>query len=227
MNIRVVVADDQDLVREGISVLLSRQEGIEVVGQARNGREALDQALKLQPDVVLMDVRMPEMDGVEATRRLTSDTFLANPDSPIKVLILTTYNVGSAVKEALRNGASGFALKDRASADLVTAVRAIAAGDAWLDPAVTLELINEVRAAPVIGKVSGDRLPQLTPRETETLALIGQGLSNQEIAAYFVISEATVKTHFGRILMKMGLRDRAQAVVAAYESGLVKPSNTR
>lgn len=207
-------------------MLLSRQEDFEVVGQARNGREVVELARTLAPDVVLMDVRMPEMDGVEATRHLTSDTFLANPDRPIKVLILTTYNVGSAVKEALRNGASGFALKDRASADLVAAVRAIAGGDAWLDPAVTLQLINEVRAAPVIGKVTGGRLQQLTPRETEVLTLVGQGLSNQEIAAHFVIGEATVKTHFGRIMMKLGLRDRAQAVVAAYENGLVRPSNS-
>ncbi|GLZ34949.1 DNA-binding response regulator [Lentzea sp. NBRC 105346] len=222
MTIRVLVADDQDLVREGIGMLLQREEGIEVVGDARNGHEAVAKARELQPDIVLMDVRMPELDGVSATSVITADDFSADPDRPIKVLVLTTYNVGAAVRDALRKGASGFLLKDRASTDLMAAVKVVARGEAWLDPAVTLDLIAELRAVPESTFAARDRLGQLTPREAEVLTHIARGMSNSEIAQRLVLGEATVKTHVGRILMKLDLRDRAQAVAVAYQSGLVR-----
>jgi DNA-binding NarL/FixJ family response regulator len=222
MKIRVLITDDQDLVREGIGMLLERETDIDVVGQARDGREAVALARELQPDVVLMDVRMPGMDGVEATRVLTADDFLADRNRLVKVLVLTTYNVGESVRAALRNGASGFVLKDRASRDLVAAVREVAGGGAYLDPAVTMGVIEDLRIAPETAIVARSRLSQLTPRESEVFALVAHGLSNGDIARQLFLSEATVKTHVGRILMKMDLRDRAQAVAMAYQTGFVR-----
>ncbi|TWP51295.1 response regulator transcription factor [Lentzea tibetensis] len=222
MAIRVLLADDQDLVGEGIGMLLQREDGIDVVGDARNGREAVELARELQPDIVLMDVRMPELDGVAATSLITADDFAADPNRPVKVLVLTTYNVGAAVRDALRKGASGFLLKDRASTDLVAAVKVIARGEAWLDPAVTLDLIAELRAVPESTFAARDRLSQLTPRESEVLTYVARGMSNAEIAERLVLGEATVKTHVSRILMKLDLRDRAQAVAVAYQNGLVR-----
>lgn len=221
--IRVVVADDQPLVRSGIAMILAGEPDIDVVAEAENGETAVELTARLQPDLVLMDVRMPGMDGVEATRTITSDGFCRDPDAPVKVLMLTTYNAQDAVHQALRAGASGFLLKDAVPTELVRAVQVVAAGNAWLDPAVTSELIKEfaLRHDPL--RPTPAQLDHLTPRERDVLVLVAHGLSNADIAARLVIGEATVKTHFGRILMKLHLRDRAQAVVAAYQSGLVQP----
>ena len=207
-------------------MLLASQNDIEIVGEADDGGQAIDQATSLQPDVVVMDVRMPKMDGVEATRRLTSDSFSANPDRTIKVLILTTYSLDETVYAALRAGASGFLLKEAVPAELARAVRAIAAGDGWLDPAITLALLKEFAARPDPHIPTPTQLDQITPREREVLILVAHGLSNSEIAERLYISDGTVKTHYGRMLMKLGLRDRAQAVVTAYQTGLVKPGST-
>jgi DNA-binding NarL/FixJ family response regulator len=221
--IRIVVADDQPLVRSGIAMLLAGEPDIEVAGEASNGEEAISLAERLQPDIVLMDVRMPGMDGVTATRTIASDQFSRNPDAPVKVLMLTTYNVQDSVYQALRAGASGFLLKGAAPAELVRAVHAIAAGNGWLDPAVTADLISEFASRHDPLRPTPAEMSELTSRERGVLVLVAQGLSNAEIAADLVISEATVKTHFGRILMKLRLRDRAQAVVVAYQTGLVQP----
>jgi DNA-binding NarL/FixJ family response regulator len=220
MTIRVLLADDQPLVRAGISMLLALEADIEVVGEAGDGSHTVELARALQPDVVLMDVRMPGMDGVEATRLITDDDFSVS--TPVKVLILTTYNVDEVVYGALRAGASGFLLKDAAPSELVAALQALARGDGWLAPAVTAGLLREFAARP--GRKPGRpaELERLTAREREVLALVAHGLSNLEIAEHLVVSEATVKTHLGRVITKLGLRDRAQAVVIAYQSGLVK-----
>ncbi|PRX98122.1 response regulator [Allonocardiopsis opalescens] len=223
--IRVLLADDQPLVRSGIAMILSGEPGIEVVGEAGDGEEAVELAARLQPDIVLMDVRMPGTDGVAATRRITSDGFAEDADSPVKVLILTTYNVHEAVYEALRSGASGFLLKDAVPEELVRSVRVIAGGDAWLDPAVTSRLLSEFASRHDTLRPTPEEMACLTAREREVLVLVAYGLSNKEIAGHLVIGEATVKTHFGRILMKLGLRDRAQAVAAAYQTGLVRPGS--
>ncbi|MBB5872674.1 DNA-binding NarL/FixJ family response regulator [Allocatelliglobosispora scoriae] len=223
MAIRILIVDDQPLVRAGIAMLLAAEDGIDVVGECGDGGAALVEAARLQPDVVLMDVRMPGMSGVDATRRLTADAFAADPDRPAKVIILTTYHVDEAVHDALRAGASGFLLKDAAPAELVLAVRAVAAGEAWLDPAVTRSLLGEFTTRPEPARPSPAALAGLTARERETLVLVAHGLSNTEIAGYLYIGESTVKTHLGRVLMKLGLRDRAQAVMVAYQSGLVRP----
>jgi DNA-binding NarL/FixJ family response regulator len=221
-SVRVLIADDQAMVREGFTVLLNAQPGIEVVGEAVNGEEAVRQAAALAPDVVLMDVRMPVVNGLEATRRI-----VAGPREPSpRVLILTTFDLDDYVYEALRAGASGFLLKDASAAKLAEAVRVVAAGDALLSPAITRRLIAEfARLGPAQGLGPGARgqAPSLTHREAEVLALIARGLSNSEIAAELVVAEQTVKTHVGRVLAKLDLRDRAQAVVYAYESGLVRP----
>jgi len=214
MTVRVLVVDDQTLVRSGLTAILSTEDGIEVVGEAADGAQAIAQARRLDPDVVLMDIRMPVMDGLEATRRLAGGP---------KILILTTFDLDDYVYEALRAGASGFLLKDAPAADLINAVRVVAAGEALLAPSVTRRLIAEFAA-----RSHGDRprpaaLNALTPRETDVLRLIARGLSNQEIAAELVVAEQTVKSHVGRILTKFDLRDRAQAVVFAYETGLVIP----
>ncbi|KFG74785.1 response regulator [Streptomyces mutabilis] len=217
--IRVVIADDQQMVRQGFTVLLNTQSDIEVIGQAVDGLDAVSKVAELEPDVVLMDIRMPELGGIEATRRIVG----ADPD--IRVLVLTTFDLDEYVYEALVAGASGFLLKDASADQLAEAVRVVAAGDALLAPGVTRRLITEFSRmrdrprAPL-----KERVGDLTERETEVLALIAQGLSNAEIAQRLVVAEQTVKTHVGRILLKLGLRDRTQAAVFAYESGLVRPS---
>jgi DNA-binding NarL/FixJ family response regulator len=223
VTIRVLLADDQPLVRTGIAMLLTAEPDIQVAGEAGDGDQAIALARSAQPDVVLMDVRMPGTDGVEATRRITADGFSDSHDRPLKVLMLTTYHIDEAVYAALRAGASGFLLKDAAPTDLVAAVRAVATGDAWLHPAVARGLLAEFAARPEARLPAPAELARLTTREREVLALVAQGLSNMEIAAEIFVGEATVKTHFGRILMKLGLRDRAQAVATAYQCGLVQP----
>jgi DNA-binding NarL/FixJ family response regulator len=221
VTIRVLVADDQEIVRAGYIALLDTQPDITVVGSAANGAEAVRLGLELRPDVVLMDVRMPSVDGIEATRRLA-----AEPGAP-KVLVLTTFDLDEHVYDALGAGASGFLLKDIAAERLFDAVRVVAAGEALLAPAVTRRLIGQfARLRPRPPGRPGP-LQELTPRETEVLRLVAEGLSNAEIAARLVVSDETVKTHVSRVLAKLGLRDRAQAVVAAYESGLVAPGSPR
>jgi DNA-binding NarL/FixJ family response regulator len=216
VTIRVVVADDQGMVRSGFSVLLNAQPDIEVIAEAVNGQEAITHAAGLHPDVILMDVRMPVLDGLQATRQIT-----AMPGPP-KILVLTTFDLDDYVYEALRSGASGFLLKDASARELSDAVRLVAAGDALLAPGVTRRLIAE------FARMGAPRNPRrklegLTERESEVLTLVARGLSNAEIADRLIVAEQTVKTHVSRILMKLGLRDRAQAVVLAYETGLVHP----
>ncbi|MGK5741674.1 response regulator [Micromonospora sp. URMC 103] len=215
--IRVLIADDQAMVRQGFGALLAAQPDLLVVGDAADGAQAVAAARRLDPDVVLMDVRMPVLDGLAATRKLLGDRPAQRP----RVLILTTFDLDDYVYEALRAGASGFLLKDAPAADLVQAVRVVAAGDALLAPAVTRRLIAEFAARPERHRPRPTELAALTARETEVLRLIARGRSNQEIAADLVVAEQTVKTHVGRILAKLHLRDRAQAVVLAYETGLV------
>ena len=217
MTISVVIADDQGMVRSGFSVLLNAQPDIEVIGEAVNGQEAIAQAASLHPDVILMDVRMPVLDGLQATRQIT-----AMPDAP-KILVLTTFDLDDYVYEALRSGASGFLLKDASARELAEAVRLVAAGDALLAPGVTRRLIAEFARMGAPRAPSRKQLEGLTERESEVLALVARGMSNGEIADHLVVAEQTVKTHVSRILMKLGLRDRTQAVVLAYESGLVHP----
>ncbi|MEI5526499.1 response regulator transcription factor [Streptomyces brasiliscabiei] len=217
--IRVVIADDQQMVRQGFSVLLNTQPDIDVVGQAVHGLDAIDKVTELAPDVVLMDIRMPELGGIEATRRITTE----HPH--IRVLVLTTFDLDEYVYEALRAGASGFLLKDASADQLAEAVRVVAAGDALLAPGITRRLIAEFSRLGTAPRAPlKDRVGDLTERETEVLGLIAQGLSNAEIAQRLVVAEQTVKTHVGRILVKLGLRDRTQAAVFAYESGLVRPT---
>jgi DNA-binding NarL/FixJ family response regulator len=222
VTIRVLVADDQPLIRAGIAMLLDAETDIDVVGETDNGREAVDLARSLQPDIVLMDVRMPEVDGVQATSVITDDNFSVKPGKSIKVLILTTYNIDETVYRALRARASGFLLKHAAPTELVAAVRAIAAGDGWLDPAVTPGLLREFAARPERLRPAPSDLDHLTARERDVLVLVAHGLSNSEIAERLVIGQGTVKTHYSRVLMKLALRDRAQAVAAAYQTGLVR-----
>ncbi|MEU9606996.1 response regulator transcription factor [Streptomyces sp. NPDC048057] len=222
MTIRVIIVDDQAMVRAGFAALLSAQADIDVVGEAPDGRAGVDVARSTHPDVVLMDVRMPEMDGLAAARAILEPP-LGVVHVP-KVLMLTTFDVDDYVYEALRAGASGFLLKDAPPADLISAVRIVAAGEALLAPSVTRRLIADFAAQrPAPRKDPSLRLKGLTPRETEVLELIARGLSNQEIARHLVVAEQTVKTHIGRVLAKLDLRDRAQAVIFAYESGLVRP----
>ncbi|ROV69209.1 response regulator [Streptomyces globisporus] len=218
--IRAVIADDQMMVRQGFSVLLNAEPDIEVVGQAVNGLDAIDKVAEHAPDVVLMDIRMPELGGIEATRRITSPE-----GSTVKVLVLTTFDLDEYVYEALRAGASGFLLKDASADELAHAVRVVAAGDALLSPNITKRLIVEFsRTAGAPRAPLKERVGDLTERETEVLTLIAGGLSNAEIARQLIVAEQTVKTHVGRILVKLGLRDRTQAAVFAYESGLVRPA---
>jgi DNA-binding NarL/FixJ family response regulator len=217
--IRVVVADDHEVVRAGFAALLDTQPDFAVAGTACDGAEAVRICRDLHPDVVLMDVRMPRMDGIEATRQLAG----SGPGGP-RILILTTFDLDEYVYDALCAGASGFLLKDVTAERLFDAVRVIAAGEALLAPAVTRRLISEfTRLRPNTAAPSEAELARLTPRETQVLRLIAEGLSNPEIAARLVVSEETVKTHVSRVLSKLGLRDRTQAVVTAYESGLVMP----
>ena len=217
MSIRVVIADDQGMVRSGFSVLLNAQPDIEVIAEAVNGEEAIARAAELHPDVILMDVRMPVLDGLQATRVITA------MDGAPKVLVLTTFDLDDYVYEALRSGASGFLLKDASAGELAAAVRLVAAGDALLSPGVTRRLIAEFARMGAPRSPSRESLKELTDRESEVLALVARGMSNAEIADYLIVAEQTVKTHVGRILMKLGLRDRTQAVVLAYETGLVHP----
>ncbi|HEY7267494.1 MAG TPA: response regulator transcription factor [Solirubrobacterales bacterium] len=215
----VLIADDQALVRAGFRSILESQPGIEVVGEADDGRNAIDLARKRRPKVVLMDIQMPDIDGLEATRRI-----LGESGDEIAVLMLTTFDLNEYVYEAMRAGASGFLLKDVLPEDLVAAVRVVAGGDALIAPSVTKRLIEHfVKAAPP--STPPGELAELTPREVEVLTLIARGLSNGEIADDLVLSEATVKTHVKHVLAKLGVRDRVQAVVFAYEAGLVAPGD--
>jgi DNA-binding NarL/FixJ family response regulator len=218
MTIRVVVADDQELVRSGFTMIIDAQPDLEVVGEAADGREAVEVAGRQRPDLVLMDIRMPRLDGIEATRRLAG----SEVEDPVKVLILTTFDLDDYVFQALRAGASGFLLKDLRREDLLHAIRVVSAGDALLAPSVTRRLIEDFARLPA-GRPR-PRLDRLTPREQEVLELIGQGCNNREIGEALFVGEATVKTHVGRVLMKLDLRDRVQAVIYAYEVGLVGPT---
>ncbi|GLP66197.1 MULTISPECIES: response regulator transcription factor [unclassified Streptomyces] len=220
MTIRVLVADDQMMVREGFSVLLNAMPDIEVVGEAVNGREAVDRVRELAPDVVLMDIRMPELNGIEATREIVA------ADSTAKVLVLTTFDLDEYVYQALRAGASGFLLKDASARQLAEGVRVVASGEALLAPSVTRRLITEfskLSESPRLMASAHTAYGDLTDRETEVLVLIAQGLSNSEMAERLVVAESTIKTHVSRILVKLGLRDRTQAAVFAYEARLVTP----
>ncbi|WP_424210672.1 response regulator [Streptomyces sp. BI20] len=224
MSIRVIIVDDQAMVRAGFAALLSAQADIDVVGEAPDGRAGVEVARSTHPDVVLMDVRMPELDGLAAAREI-----LSPPPGVVrvpKVLMLTTFDVDDYVYEALRAGASGFLLKDAPPADLIAAVRVVAGGEALLAPSVTRRLIADfVGSRPAPRRDPKLRLNGLTPRETEVLELIARGLSNREIAEHLVVAEQTVKTHIGRVLAKLDLRDRAQAVIFAYEAGVVRPGD--
>ena len=216
------LADDQALVRTGFKMILEAEPDFEVVGEAADGQEALTQARSLSPDVVLMDVRMPELDGIEATRQLLGDE-----GATAKVVMLTTFDMDEYVYEAWRAGASGFLLKDVPPEQLVAGIRAVASGDALLAPSVTRRVIEEfVRRPPDSVRTSPQQLAELTARELEVLKLIARGLSNAEIAKELFVSETTVKTHVAHVLMKLQLRDRVQAVVLAYESGLVQPGDS-
>jgi DNA-binding NarL/FixJ family response regulator len=214
--VRVLIADDDDLVRDGLGAVLSSDESIEVVGEAANGRYAIDRARWLRPDIVLMDVRMPDLDGISATREVLA----VAPET--KVVILTTFEQDDYIFGALKAGASGFLLKRSPRADLIAAIKAVAAGEGLLSPSVTRRVIDRMASQPLIGEGEDPRLTALTPREREVLTLIGQGLSNGEIAEVLVVEETTVKTHVRRILAKLHLRDRVHAVIFAYESGLVQ-----
>ena len=218
MSVRVVVADDQGLVRAGFVALLEAQDGIEVVGQAEDGAQAVALATELVPDVVLMDIRMPVLDGLEATRRIAADQAL----SGVRVVVLTTFELDEYVFEALRAGATGFLVKHTEPAELVRAVRVAAAGDALLSPGVTRRLVEEFARRAKQPPVAS-LLEPLTDREREVMALVAQGLTNDEIARRLFLSPATSRTHVSRILLKLGARDRSQLVVLAYESGLVRP----
>jgi DNA-binding NarL/FixJ family response regulator len=216
--IRVLIADDHELMRGGLRAMLDVQEDMEVVGEAEDGVKAVDEAIRLHPDVVIMDIRMPRLDGIEATKRLGTQGERAP-----RVLVLTTFDLDEYVYEALRAGAGGFMLKDAPPSQLAEAVRTVAAGEALLAPAVTKRLIERYVSRPPSDAVKRERFSELTDRELEVLRLLTRGMSNVEIGAQLFLSEATVKTHVTRVLSKLGVRDRVQAVVLAYESGLVQP----
>jgi DNA-binding NarL/FixJ family response regulator len=219
--IRVALADDQPLVRAGFAMILSAEEDIEVVGEASDGSSAVTLARQTEPDVILMDIRMPEGDGLDATRRIIADPDLRR----VRVLILTTFELDEYVFEALRCGASGFLVKHTEPAELVRAVRQVAAGEALLSPSVTRRLISEfVRRSPRPAQLDSSSLDELTEREREVVALVALGLSNQEIAAELVMSPATARTHVSRAMIKVGARNRAQLVVLAYQSGFMRPA---
>jgi DNA-binding NarL/FixJ family response regulator len=219
MTVRVAIADDQPLVRDGFRVQLSLAGDMEFAGEASTGDQAVALARRERPDVLLMDVQMPVLDGIEATRRITADP----QTSAVRVLVLTTFNVDEYVFAALRAGASGFLLKDVRPEELFAAIRVVAAGEALLAPAATRHLVTAFVAWPAVGRPDPRLVGELTGREQEVLVLVAQGLSNAEIAGRLVMSPATAKTHVSRILTKLGLRDRAQLVIAAYESGLITP----
>jgi DNA-binding NarL/FixJ family response regulator len=216
LTIRVLIADDQELVRTGFRVIVNAEPDLEVIGEASDGRETIEAVGRLHPDVVLMDIRMPNLDGIEATRRITER------DQATRVLILTTFDLDAYVYDALRAGASGFMLKDAGAEELVHAVRLVAAGDALLAPSITRRLIEDYARRPP-WREQPEALAELTPRELEVLRLLARGSSNAEIARELVLGDATVKTHVARIFAKLDLHDRAQAVVLAYETGLVQP----
>ena len=218
MTIRVLIADDQNMVRAGLALILRPYEDIEIVGEASDGNEVVEAARRLRPDVVLMDVRMPSMDGIEATRQLLAPGVTHHP----RVLVLTTFDLDEYVYDALRAGAGGFMLKDEPPERLLAGIRIVAAGEALLAPTVTRRLIEEFVRRPTPETFDGSRIAELTEREREILELLARGLSNDEIAEQLFLSRATVKTHVGNVFTKLDLRDRAQAVVYAYESGLVR-----
>jgi DNA-binding NarL/FixJ family response regulator len=217
--VRVLIADDQSLVRAGFKVLIGSDPELEVVGEAATGAEAVKLARETRADVVLMDIRMPEMDGLEATRRIVGDEDLAG----VKVLVLTTFEVDDYVFEALRAGASGFLVKDTEPADLLRAIKTVAAGESLLSPGATRALVGRFLSQPEPKVAAPDRLTALTDREREVLALVASGMSNDEIAEHLFVSPLTAKTHVSRAMVKLGARDRAQLVVIAYESGVVRP----
>jgi DNA-binding NarL/FixJ family response regulator len=220
MSVRVLLVDDQSLIRTGFRMILEAEEDIDVVGESADGTQAIDSVKRLKPDVVLMDIRMPEMDGIEATRRIVSDP---NAEKPVRVLMLTTFDLDEYVYDALRAGASGFLLKDVPADQLVSGIRLVAEGDSLLAPSVTRRLIEEFSRTQRADAPPPASFDELTARELEVLKLIARGMSNAEIAAELIVSETTVKTHVTRVLLKLGVRDRVQAVVTAYESGLVAP----
>ena len=218
MTIRVLIADDQELVRTGFRAILNAEPDLDVVGEARDGTEVIEAARRLRPEVVLMDIRMPNLDGIQATRRIT-----AGDDSP-RVLILTTFDLDEYVYDGLRAGASGFLLKDAAADDLLQAVRVIAAGEALLAPSITRRLIEDYTRRPAPRR-QPDAMASLTARELEVMRLLARGMPNTDIARELFLGDATVKTHIARIFTKLNLHDRAQAVVLAYETGLVQPGD--
>jgi DNA-binding NarL/FixJ family response regulator len=219
MNVRILIADDQALVRAGFKMILDAEDDLDVVGEASDGGEAVALAERLEPQVVLMDIRMPEVDGIEATRRIIA----AAGERPVRVLMLTTFDLNEYVYEALRAGASGFLLKDVPPEQLVAGIRVVAGGEALLAPSITKRLIQEFATARPAPAQPPQGLGELTARELEVFKLVARGLSNAEIAEELVVSETTVKTHVARVLMKLGLRDRVQAVVLAYECGVAVP----
>jgi DNA-binding NarL/FixJ family response regulator len=222
MSIRILIADDQALFRSGFRMVLEAEDDIEVVGEAATGHQAIDSTRRLKPDVVLMDVRMPELDGIAATREIASEG-----ERAARILILTTYDLDEYVYDALSAGASGFLLKDAQPEELVAGIRVVASGEALLAPTVTRRLIEDFSRARPGRMETPPALDELTPREREVWGLLAQGLSNAEIAERLIVGETTVKTHVARVLMKLGLRDRVQAVVLAYESGVVTPGQPR
>ena len=219
MTVRVGVADDQPLIRTGLRTMIDHAPDLELVGEAENGEQAVDLARRYQPDVVLMDIRMPLLDGVEATRRITADPGMGG----VRVVVLTTFDADDYVFAAIRAGASGFLLKDAPPEDVLDAIRVVAGGDALLAPSVTRRLIEELAARPDADRPAPPALDVLTDREREVLALVGRGLSNAEIGAALYVSPATAKTHVSHVMTKLDARDRAQLVVVAYESGLIRP----
>ncbi len=223
MSIRVLLVDDQELVRTGFRMVLAGEEDIEVVGEAANGQDAVASAAKTRPDVIVMDIRMPVMDGVEATRRLAG---AAGESRGPRILVLTTFDTDEHVMDALRAGASGFLLKDVTPSEFVAAIRIVAAGDALIAPSVTRRLLDRFARLPAPEDRAGEALGQLTERELEVLVLVAEGLSNREIAERLVLAEPTIKTHVSHLLLKLDLRDRAQLVVLAYETGVVRPGDT-
>jgi DNA-binding NarL/FixJ family response regulator len=218
MSVRILIADDQALVRAGFKMILDAEDDLDVVGEAVDGLQAVELCRRLKPDVVLMDIRMPELDGIEATRRVVSDG-----DAPVRVLMLTTFDLNEYVYEALRAGASGFLLKDVPPEQLAAGIRVVAGGEALLAPSITKRLIEEFAAVAPAMPEPPRGMDELTARELEVFKLVARGLSNAEIAAELIVSETTVKTHVARMLMKLGLRDRVQAVVLAYEHGVAIP----
>ena len=219
MSVRVLLVDDQALIRAGFRMILEAEDDLEVVGECGDGTQAIDSVKRFSPDVVLMDIRMPEMDGIEATRRIVG----GDGETAVKVLMLTTFDLDEYVYDALRAGASGFLLKDVPADQLVAGIRLVAQGDALLAPSVTRRLIEEFSRSSRGRAQRPAGLDELTPREVEVFKLLARGMSNAEIAGELIVSETTVKTHVARILMKLGVRDRVQAVVLAYESGVVAP----